>query len=114
MFFYILDGKGKPVESDIRKWSEWFEGANRTLCRTEIRDITISTVFLGIDHSFDGGTPVLWETMVFGGSMHGEELRYTSRLLAEEGHYEMVKKVYEAEGLKYVKRLRLLRPVDGD
>jgi hypothetical protein len=55
-------------------------------------------VFLGLDHSFRQGPPILWETMVFGGPLDGEMMRYTSRAEAFDGHQEMCRRVREALG----------------
>ena len=60
--------------------------------------VSISTVFLGIDHAYDGGAPVLWETMVFQetGEQHADEgacLRYCSHAQAVAGHAEMIRAV---------------------
>ena len=55
---------------------------------TEVGALRVSTVFLGIDHGFDG-YPVLYETLVFGGlDEYGE--RYTTRLEAVAGHARAV------------------------
>src|SRR5215469_9801499 len=52
---YILkDRKITPVE-DPMEWAVWFEKG----------ETWISTVFLGIDHNYGDGPPVLWETMAF-------------------------------------------------
>lgn len=56
----------------------------------------MSTVFLGIDHAFSGGLPVLWETIVFGGPLDGEMDRYTSRADALAGHQVMCARVRAA------------------
>ena len=53
----------------------------------------MSTVFLGLDHNFGGGTPILWETLVFGGPLDGEMSRYETRLQAMQGHEAMVARV---------------------
>jgi hypothetical protein len=49
----------------------------------------VSTVFLSLDHSWHGPPPVLWETMVFGGLLDGEQERYTSYRDAVRGHRRM-------------------------
>ena len=68
MNLYILNEKGNPVEEpDMLKWAKWFETANRRVAHEKIGNAEISTVFLGVNHSFGCGKPVLWETMVFGG-----------------------------------------------
>lgn len=54
---------------------------------TQSGDITVSTVYLGIDHSFTGdGPPLIYETMIFGGELHEEQARYSTREQALEGH----------------------------
>lgn len=64
---YILDGHSVIPCEDIFQWGEWFEKANRSVARTQIGKAVVSTVFLGIDHSFGYGLPLLFETMIFGG-----------------------------------------------
>lgn len=51
--------------------------------------LTVSTVFLGIDHNFSPtGSPVLYETMIFAGKSWSDEYqrRYHTRAEAIEGH----------------------------
>ena len=50
---YILTADGEPIEvPDLLIWAEWFERADRTVAKTEIDGAMVSTVFLGLDHSF--------------------------------------------------------------
>jgi hypothetical protein len=53
-------------------------------------DVRISTVWLGLDHGWGGGPPLIFETMVFGGPMSGEMDRYSTEAQAVEGHARMV------------------------
>lgn len=70
--YYVLDDDGapRPVEN-VLEWGKWFaeNGERRVLLQTHLRaqggDMAVSSVFLGIDHGFTEGEPVLWETMVF-------------------------------------------------
>lgn len=97
---YILDKDGNPKEEkDLLTWAKWFENADRKIARTKIGKSEISTVFLGLDHSFGGGNPILFETMVFGGILDGEQNRYHIKEEAIKGHKEMVEKV-RASNLK--------------
>jgi len=87
---YILKD-GEPVlATDIIHWATWFEKAStnkeRTVAKDKIGEAVVSTVFLGIDHSWDGGPPVLWETMIFGGKHDDYQERYSSLKDAEAGH----------------------------
>lgn len=79
--------------TDILEWARWFERAeNRRVAETNLPNgIMVSTVFLGLDHNFYGGPPVLWETMIFGGPHDQYQERYTSREAALEGHEEAVR-----------------------
>lgn len=66
---YILDGK-TPVPADLMTWAKWFETADRRVDATTIGRYRVSTVFLGLDHQYGEGPPLIFETMVFadGGS----------------------------------------------
>ncbi len=95
---YILDGHKLIPCDDLIKWANWFEKANRHVAKTQITDdIDMSTVFLGLDHSFGGDKPMLFETMVFGGKLDQEMERYSTWEEAEKGHWEWVKKAKEVQ-----------------
>lgn len=65
--FYILseDGQQPVACNDIMRWGEWYARANRIVKQETVGDMWISTVFLGLDHGWFGGAPIVWETMVF-------------------------------------------------
>lgn len=100
---YVLDEHGRPVvENDLDKWAVFFNHVqNRTVGKTMVGKILVSTVFLALDHSFSNpGKPILWETMCFSGD--GEASRewgdYTRRCggnreQAEAMHREVVAEV---------------------
>ena len=84
---------GKPVqEPDLLKWAAWMETGNRIVRQHSFYGYPfrlVSTVFLGLDHSFHlEGLPILWETMVFGGPMNSYQRRYSSLGEALKGHQE--------------------------
>ena len=105
---YILDADGHPVlEPDLLKWAEWLETADRTVALDRFigdagaADVRVSTVFLGLDHSFPlspgpSYAPILFETMVFGGEHDGYQERYGTRDEALEGHRAVVDMVRAA------------------
>jgi hypothetical protein len=96
MKLYVLNRKVPVLEPNVLKWSKWFSKANRIVKQDVIEDgnIGISTVFLGLDHRhFGDGPPLLFETMVFGGSRDGTMYRYSSWDDAETGHEMEVKRV---------------------
>ena len=65
---YILDEYGDPYPiEDLLKWADFFSDlTKRRVGETTFMDpdIRISTVFLGLDHEFGGGPPLLFETLV--------------------------------------------------
>jgi len=68
---YILSKDKKAIpEPDPIKWSKSRKKSNWLVKKSIASDVEISTVFLGIDHSFSGSKePLLFETMVFGGPL---------------------------------------------
>ena len=86
---YILEGK-IPVPCDLMTWAHGLENADRTVAKTKIGDVLISTVFLGLNHNWGAGPPTLFETMAFGGKLDQECERYSTWEEAERGHRRMV------------------------
>jgi hypothetical protein len=85
---YILNEQGRPIpEPDLLKWAQWFEdsGELRRVAHDVKGKLSISTVFIALDHSFGEGEPMLYETMVFGGREDMQE-RYRTREEALAGH----------------------------
>ena len=75
--YYILRQRKTYPVYDLLEWADWFEQANRTVRRSFIGQYFISTVFLGMDHSFFGGPPELFETMIFKTKKPGDDLYQT-------------------------------------
>lgn len=122
---YILVRQTPVPCEDLREWARWFEGEagvdHRHVFEDTVREHWISTVFLGLDHSFLGKSPpILFETMVFCRhrslfdplirilrrfgwvypvkqcQLDNEMARYSTWLEAEAGHANMMKHVLEA------------------
>jgi hypothetical protein len=98
---YILDENGEPVLCpNLFEWGAWFESHDRTIAYTEVKGLCVSTVFLGLDHNFfDGGAPLLFETMIFPLTDDGAvdcrsaldfQERYATRAEAIAGHTRAV------------------------
>lgn len=120
---YILDGKKVIAEPDSKAWGDWFETASRHVADTLIKiqphtkgpyvdkpprvenepiQMRVSTVFLGLDHSFidrDSDNPLIFETMIFGGKFDAHE--YQTRCCtwdeAEAMHMRACKRVIFGE-----------------
>jgi|SRR3990167_1170054 len=95
---YILDDNHNTIPASLTEWGKWFQTARK---KRIVKQVTLlngyylSTVFLGLDHSFGRGKPLLFETMVFISKDNLDEqdrARYTTWKEAEKGHAEMVKK----------------------
>jgi hypothetical protein len=104
----ILNEKGEVVPCDLMTWARWLEEnrAHRVIVQEDLpHGYKISTVFLGLNHSYFRGPPLWFETMVFEpsdgkpspitGKIHklGNEAfcdRYTTLEEARSGH-EIIK-----------------------
>ena len=99
---YILIGKEPMLVDDLLEWAEWFETADRHVANTVLPSgVRVSTVFLGIDHSFPPSTegePILFETMIFGGEDDSYQERYSTWEEAEAGHEQACKLQLLKEG----------------
>lgn len=86
---YILKDK-KLVEVDLMTWAKFFEEDDRIVGNFKFNQVMVSTVFLGIDHSFGQGPPLLFETMIFGGKHDQYMDRYSTYKEAERGHKKAI------------------------
>jgi hypothetical protein len=83
------DFEGNPI--DVLEWARLFESADRVLARTRVGDGSeVSTVWLGLDYSFGQGTPLIYETMIFGGPHDEYQDRHPNRDAALAGHDQAV------------------------
>jgi hypothetical protein len=84
---YILDDDGNPVpEPDLMRWGRWLRTADRSIASSQFGDVWVSTVFLGLNHRFSEGSPLLYETMIFGGEHDGYQDRCGTPGEAREMH----------------------------
>ncbi len=89
MRMYYLDGKEFFPTDDIEK-----SMSVKSLFVTSYGEVSVSTVFLGFDHSFGGDkNPILFETMVFGGLYDEYQIRYNTYDEAESGHEVVCKMI---------------------
>lgn len=92
--YYTLDANNMPVdEPDLLAWGRWLETANRIVKQEDVGGYYVSTVFLGLDHSFGGSAaPLLFESMAFRQGSHNEEecARCSTWEEAVEQHARMV------------------------
>jgi hypothetical protein len=90
--YYILKDR-VPVPTDLMTWAKAFEDISaRIVAKDEFAGVMVSTVFLGLNHRFGDGPPLLFETIIFGGPFDQEMNRYATYDEAETGHAAMVAK----------------------
>ena len=102
---YILIHHKVVPEPDLEKWGKWMEQVlltEKRVARTYFhkgtdKEIMISTVFLGLDHSMHQEPIQLFETLVFDGPLDDEMERCDTWVNAKKMHERMVKLVEEAE-----------------
>lgn len=86
--FYKLVGR-RAIVCDVLEWGEMFKDiSNRVVGKEHVNGSEVSTVFLGLDHSFGYGPPLLFETMIFGGVHNGDTWRCSTYAQAERQHQE--------------------------
>jgi hypothetical protein len=67
-YFYDLDGNSILYE----EWVTLFFATDRHVAHDSIGEYEVSTVWMGLDYSFGNGTPLIYETMIFGpDDLHG-------------------------------------------
>ena len=86
------DRQGQPIS--LRHWclllgdDEYKRVAEDVFVMGE--PVRVSTVWLGLNHNWTGGPPLIFETMCFGGTHDLHAWRYTTEEQALEGHAEVV------------------------
>ena len=91
---YTLDGHTPVACDDVMAWRHWMETADRRVANQRRGGVRVSTVFLGLNHNWGGGRPLLFETMVFGGPHDENQNRYATWEEAEAGHAAMCARVF--------------------
>ncbi|QDU62636.1 hypothetical protein Pan216_35030 [Planctomycetes bacterium Pan216] len=92
--YVLIDGK--PVkEVDEGRWDAWMDEhpeSERTIAATQVEDMSVTTLFVGIDVIGKKGKPAKpFQSMVKGGKGNGCIRAYSSASAAEAGHQEMVR-----------------------
>ena len=87
------DRQGEPLT--FRQWGMLHSLMEyKAVAQTTVGHYWISTVWLGLDHSFGEGPPVIFETMVFRSEESDLECqRYATEAEAIAGHLRMVRQV---------------------
>jgi len=92
---YILNGR-EPVEASLDEWALWFESADRDVLKTTLdNNVKVSTVFIGLNHQFGDGPPMIFETMIFGGDHDEDMWRCSTWDEAESQHQKAIELAQE-------------------
>lgn len=87
------DRQGNPIT--MHEWAAALETQRRVAETTLPDGKWVSTVWLGLDHRFGSGAPVIFETMVFPADGDFGDIdceRYSTEAEALAGHAAMVEK----------------------
>lgn len=93
--YYILNDDNTTSPASPHSWLMSM-GSRRHVAKKRIGDVLVSTVFLGLNHRWGGGPPLIFETMIFGGEHDEYQERYSTWQEAEAGHKRAVDMVTAA------------------
>lgn len=91
----IYDINGNPITFDeFRK----IRTLNKRVALDNIDGVEVSTVWLGFNHQYGDGPPLIFETMIFGcsGDLDGYQERYSTLEQAQQGHKKATRLVMAA------------------
>lgn len=85
---------------------EDFDWETRFDLKTDVGEYQVSTVDLGLDHSFGIGKPLYYETMIFEKKINKDgfrnsldyQVRYSTKEEAREGHKKAIEYVKNMKG----------------
>lgn len=87
MSYYDKDGK--PME--LMEWAKKFKDLKyRIIAQDKVNGYRISTVWMGLDHQFGNGPPLIFETMAFQEDEKYQD-RYTTLEEALQGHQKAIR-----------------------
>ena len=91
-YYKLVNKRPVPVD-DVKEWAKSYSddrhiGNDKFI--VDGTEITVSTVFLALDHNFGGTEPILFETMIFGGKHNDYQERYTTWEEADDKHWLIV------------------------
>ncbi len=87
------DKEGKPISDRDLVNLRLGDPDYKRVAQTDVGKARVSTVWLGIDHQWGDGPPLIFETLVFGGKHDQHMERYSTEDEAKEGHKRVVRMV---------------------
>jgi len=79
------DKQGEPI--GLLEWAKLLEDNEyRRVGYTKVEGCAVSTVWLGLNHQYGDGPPLIFETMIDTGDGWDDERRYSTLEEAQKGH----------------------------
>lgn len=108
--WYILEGRDIRPVADFIDYYRWRNAIDKDGPRAALRvaaddvnDVHVSTVFLGLNHAWGDGPPLVFETMTFdhrdSKTCDEYQWRYSTLDEAEAGHRAIVEAIREGREL---------------
>lgn len=98
-WYVLLSNHQVARVGSLMAWAEWCaEHDDERIVKQTFQgdDLWVSTVFLGLDHNWGDGPPLLFETMCFRNDSGEECVRSSTWEEAVAKHDDMVRQVYVA------------------
>jgi hypothetical protein len=100
-WYYLKNRKPVPYDCELmtepKKWAKLnnkhFNEHTRMIRKTYFSNCHVSTVFLGLDHNYLDGKPILFETMIFGVDNDSYQTRCSTHREALKMHWQAVNEV---------------------
>jgi hypothetical protein len=90
--WYILKDREPVAVESLEQWARWRAAEiDNHVADDTFGEVRVSTIFLGLDHSFGDGPPLLFETMIFGGKHDQEQWRCSTWDEAQKQHADAVR-----------------------
>lgn len=97
--FYDREGK----EIKLLEWTRMIENPKyRVVKQTAVKKVRVSTIWLGLDHGFGKGPPLIFETIIFDkdSELDQREEKYSTLEEAIAGHLKAVALVKKSKKQK--------------
>lgn len=98
----MYDREGNEISwKDAARLKYGGDGTYHIVAKTEVGRVTVSTVWLGMDHNWGDGPPLIFETMCFADSEPFGDYceRYSNQEAALAGHDRAVMWAREQQGI---------------
>ncbi|MHC5615127.1 MAG: hypothetical protein ACYTXA_30150 [Nostoc sp.] len=93
--YYKLQGQSPIIAESFLDWCLWMASSDTRVMVNDIYNVNISTVFVGINlDPQQSGEPMIFETLVTGGALHGKRNHWSTWEQAMQGHLKICAQVH--------------------